>query len=136
MAAIFRKGIFMANKEIDLQVLDSIGDKVDPGLSQSLRTTAWVAYGLFALGLFTGGIFSILALILGYIQRKNSEGTIYESHFRNIIKTGLIFVIGGFVSALLMFVLIGFVTMFLLWCWCAYRVIKGGLALNEGRVYA
>lgn len=125
----------MANADIELTVVDSVGDKIDPQLASSLKTTSWVAYGLFALGLFSGGLFSVIALILAHVQKSKAMGTIYESHFGNIIKTGWVLIIGGIIGAILVFVVVGGLILFLLWCWCVYRLIRGGLALNEGRVY-
>lgn len=125
----------MANKEIDLTVVDSVKVESDPLLEKSLKTTAWVAYLLFAVGLFTGGILSVVGLILAHIQKSKAVGSIYESHFANIVKAGWVLIIVGIIGFILTFVLIGGIILFFLWIWCVYRVIKGALALNEGRVY-
>lgn len=123
---------------------------VDAGL---LRYTH-IIYGLHALaaaigifgaasvvGSFVFGIPSIVAVIMNYVRRSDVRGTYLESHFTWQIRTFwwalalsvLVFVVSG----PLMLVLIGFVTaavgIFAIGLWIVYRVIRGWMALKDGR---
>ncbi|HMW62270.1 hypothetical protein [Accumulibacter sp.] len=113
---------------------------------------AWchVIYGLHALavivgvtgaatvaGAFVFGVPSLLAVILNYVKRDEVRGTWLESHFRWQIRTFWFTLVWLLVYYLLIFTLIGipvaFVLIVILGVWVAYRVIRGWLALGEGR---
>jgi uncharacterized membrane protein len=86
---------------------------------------------------FLTGWPSILAVILNYVKRPDVRGTYLESHFRWQIRTfwwaflwfvvaiALFMTIIGIPIAWLMFVATGI--------WVLYRIVRGWLALNEGR---
>lgn len=59
-----------------------------------LRITALIAYGLFVLALFNGAT-AIAGVILAYLKRDEARGTIWESHFRNLIRVFWISIIVG-----------------------------------------
>jgi uncharacterized membrane protein len=50
----------------------------------SLRLFAIIAYVLFLLA-FTNGITAIAGVVIASLKRDEARGTIYESHFRNMI---------------------------------------------------
>jgi uncharacterized membrane protein len=125
--------------------------RVDP----SLVTYTHVIYALHSLavligistahtivGSFVGGLPSIVAVIMNYARRSATRGTYLESHFRWQIRTfwyaflwALVIVL---VSAPLMLVFfIGFgvawIGLVALGVWIAYRVIRGWLALKDGK---
>ena len=50
-----------------------------------LRTIALISYGLFLLAL-ANGVTVIAGVILAYIKRDEARGTIWEGHFRNLIR--------------------------------------------------
>lgn len=89
---------------------------------------------------FLTGWPSLLAVILNYAKRSEVRGTWLESHFSWQIRTfwwALFWVVGAFVLfmtiigiplALLMFVGAGL--------WVLYRIVRGWLALNDGRPLA
>ena len=89
---------------------------------------------------FLTGWPSILAVILNYAKRAEARGTYLESHFSWQIRTfwwALFWVVTAFVLfmtiigipvALLMFVGTGL--------WVLYRIVRGWLALNDGRPIA
>jgi uncharacterized membrane protein len=52
--------------------------------SNDARITALVGYGLFILAV-ANGITAIAGVVLAYIKRADARGTIYESHFTNMI---------------------------------------------------
>lgn len=48
------------------------------------RTLAIICYGLFLLA-FTNGLTAIVGVVLAHIKRGDVRGTIWESHFTNLI---------------------------------------------------
>ena len=93
------------------------------------------------IGSFIFGLPSIVAVVMNYMRRKDAQGTWIDSHFRWQIRTFwgaawatlLVFLL----SAPLMLVLVGFLTLpigiVIISLWLIYRVIRGWLALRDGR---
>ena len=50
----------------------------------SLRTTAMICYVLYLVA-FINGLTAIIGVIIAYIKRPDAVGTVWESHFRNLI---------------------------------------------------
>lgn len=117
---------------------------------------AWthVIYGLHALavligatsaativGAFVFGVPSIIAVILTYVKRSDASGTFLESHFTWSLRTFWFAVIWGIGATVLTFILIATIVGILvawlpflvLGIWVAYRVIRGWLALKDGK---
>ena len=91
-----------------------------------------LVYGLYLLSLFTG-IPAFLGVVIAYVKRGSSRGTIYESHYSYAIRTfwwGLFWLV---VAIVLKFLLVGFVILGLLWCWFLWRSAKGWLVLLDDR---
>ncbi|MDB5802614.1 MAG: hypothetical protein JWL63_3553 [Rhodocyclales bacterium] len=92
------------------------------------------------IGAFVFGWTSIIAIIINYVKRDELKGTFLESHFIwqadtfwrcavvMLIGIALYFVLVGFFINWLVFGLVGL--------WAVYRIIKGWLALNEGKPVA
>lgn len=120
----------------------------------SLVTLTHVVYGLHALSLVIGafgaatiiGAFlfgwpSIIAVVINYVKRGEVAGTWLESHFRWQIRTFWYAVLWSalvvMVSLPLMLVLVGFalwaIGLFALGVWATYRIVRGWLALNDGK---
>jgi uncharacterized membrane protein len=51
----------------------------------SERNSVLVAYGLYLLGAMTGGLTTLIGTVLAHIRLKEARGTLYESHYRNLI---------------------------------------------------
>jgi uncharacterized membrane protein len=124
------------------------------GTDSTLLRVTHIVYALHALGLAIGafgaatvlGSFlfgwpSIIAVILNYVYRGQAQGTWLESHFRWQIRT-FWFALGwavlvGLVSLPLTVILVGIGTwilgLALLGLWAVYRVVRGWMALNNGR---
>jgi uncharacterized membrane protein len=119
---------------------------------ESLKRYTQVIYGLHGLSLLTGilgaatvvGAFligwpSIIAVILNYVKQGEARGTWLESHFRWQIRTfwfGLLWVVllWLFVFATLgLGLLVVWIPAGILSIWFIYRIIRGWLALNDGR---
>jgi uncharacterized membrane protein len=98
----------------------------------SLKTLTLVCYILYGLSWITG-ISGIVAIIINYVKRDDTRGTIYESHFAWQIRTfwiGLVIAIVGFITT---FILIGFVILFAGAIWTIYRLVKGFLNWNDNK---
>ena len=93
------------------------------------------------IGSFIFGLPSIVAVVMNYMRRRDAEGTWIASHYRWQIRTFwgaawatlLVFIL----SAPLMLILVGFLTLpigiMIISVWLIYRVIRGWLALRDGR---
>jgi len=51
----------------------------------SERNSVLVAYGLYLVGVMTGGLTTLIGTVLAHIRLKEARGTLYESHYRNLI---------------------------------------------------
>ncbi|RTE87502.1 MULTISPECIES: hypothetical protein [Gammaproteobacteria] len=101
---------------------------------EQAKTSALIAYGLMVAGMFTG-IFWIAGVIWAFIKRGEAVGTIFESHFTNVIKIwvwGLIWLVVG---TILLIVGIGFIIYFAAWVWTIYRLVKGLSRLTSHQPY-
>jgi uncharacterized membrane protein len=120
--------------------------------SGGLFTWTQAIYALHAFSLLTGilgaatvvGAFltgwpSLIAVILNYVKRNEAHSTWLESHFRWQIRTfwyGLLWV-----GLCLLFVvltlgiglLIAWLPLAIVGLWFVYRIVRGWLALREGR---
>lgn len=117
----------------------------DPGptpvTGDSHKTLTIIIYVLSLAGFVTGGITSIIALVIGLVKKNDVRGTIYESHFEFANWTNIWMIVAGIaiwiVGTLLMLVLIGFVVLpialVLLAVWYGVRLILGLIKLMDNR---
>lgn len=120
------------------------------GRESGLIAWAHVIYGLHALSVLTGiltsvtivsafvfGWPSIIAVILNYVKRGEAEGTFIATHFRWQIRTFWFALAWSVLSGVLFITLVGIpFALILIFCvsiWVAYRVIRGWLALSNGK---
>jgi uncharacterized membrane protein len=54
-------------------------------VEMSERNSVLMAYGLYLLGTVTGGLTTIAGMVLAYVKRDGARGTVYESHYRNML---------------------------------------------------
>jgi uncharacterized membrane protein len=94
------------------------------------------------IGAFLFSIPSIIAVIINYVKQPEASGTFVASHFRWQIRTfwfGMLWgLIGGLVFVLFWWVLgLGIVLGAMIWglagLWLIYRIVRGWLALREGK---
>jgi len=121
-----------------------------PQTRESLVRLAHVMYALHAfsavMGLvssaavvtaFLTGWPSIVAVILNYVKRGDVRGTYLESHFRWQIRTFWFALLWVAVAFLLAITIIGIPFAWLLvvatGVWVLYRIVRGWLALTDGR---
>lgn len=110
-------------------------------------TLTHVIYGLHALsivtglltsatviGSFLGGIPSIVAVVLNYINRASVRGTYLDSHFSWQIRTFWFALLWVVISVMLIITIIGIVfavpALIVVCIWIIYRVARGWLRLN------
>ncbi|WP_374600476.1 DUF4870 domain-containing protein [Brevundimonas sp.] len=117
----------------------------DPGpapvTGDNHKTLTIIIYVLSLAGFVTGGITSIIALVIGLVKKNDVRGTIYESHFEFANWTNIWMLVAGIaiwiVGTLLMLVLIGFVVLpialVLLAVWYGVRLILGLIKLMDNR---
>jgi uncharacterized membrane protein len=86
---------------------------------------------------FLTGWPSIVAVVLNYAKRGDVRGTYLESHFRWQIRTFWFALLWVLVAIALAITIIGIPLAWLLFVgtgfWVLYRILRGWLALNEGR---
>ena len=115
-----------------------------------LRAWTHVIYGLHALSVeigvssaafivtaFVFGVPSIVAVVLNYVKRGEARGTFLESHFRWQIRTFwftlLWCVVGGVLFATIVGAILAIPLFVVVGVWVIYRVIRGWLALKDGK---
>ncbi len=112
-------------------------EKLQDQLQDPNKNITLIVYGLQLIGVLTGGIAFIVAIVLNYIKRDDVAGTFLESHFEWQIRTfwiSLIWGIVGFVLAITVFLLpAAWIIWFVVMVWVIYRAIKGLLNLLENK---
>jgi len=124
-----------------------------------VRTITLIAYGLFLLAL-VNGITAVAGAVLLHVRRDEARGTLWESHFRNLIQVfwTCVVVVAVLLAILLSGVFYGlvvtdghppdawvgglFVAVPLLWLggvglfvWYLYRVVGGFIRALDGKAY-
>ena len=102
-----------------------------PNQEESNRTIVLVAYVLGAVGIFTAFIPILIALIICYVKRGESTGTIYYSHYDWLISTFWIGMFWFVVAMITMVFGVGFIVYGILSLWLLYRFVKGLLRFSE-----
>ncbi|MEB2336053.1 MAG: hypothetical protein OZ920_05150, partial [Burkholderiales bacterium] len=110
---------------------------MEPAAAEDVRVAdakrlATICYALYAASCLVG-VTAIAAIIVNYLKRDDVAGTWVASHFEWQIKTFWYGLAGAVVSWLLMFVLIGFPLLLAVGVWVIYRIVKGWLALADGK---
>ncbi len=102
---------------------------------EGARGTAILAYILFLIGWPTLHLSTIVAVILAYIKRGEVRGTIWESHFDNIINTFWLTLVLGIVFGSRCMFCIGIPLIIALGIWFLYRAIKGLVRAIDSKPY-
>jgi uncharacterized membrane protein len=89
------------------------------------------------IGAFVFGWASIIAIIINYVKRDELKGSFLASHLVWQSDTFWRCLIVMLIGVMLYFVFIGFFINWLIFgfvgLWAVYRIIKGWLALNDGK---
>ncbi|TDO01486.1 DUF4870 family protein [Halomonas ventosae] len=91
-----------------------------------------VVYVLHLAGIITGGLTSLVGVVIAYVYRGNGPAWLDE-HYRYQIRTFWIALLYFGISGLLTLVLIGFLTWLAAVVWLVLRCVKGLKTLNEHR---
>ncbi len=98
----------------------------------SLKQLTLITYILYGLSFFTG-FTGVVALIINYIKREDTAGTIYASHFTWQIRTFWWSLLWGILGVLLLIVGVGVVVLIVDTIWVIYRLVKGLLNWNDNK---
>jgi uncharacterized membrane protein len=86
---------------------------------------------------FSFGMLSFIPLIVNYVKRPYTEGTLVYSHHTWMIRSFWFYILWLVVAAVLWVTIIGIPIAWLIgivaWLWKAYRLIKGFVDLNNNR---
>ena len=104
-------------------------------IDEGARGTAIVCYVLYLIGWPTLHLATLVAVILAYVKRGEVRGTIWESHYNNIITTFWTTLLLGIVFGLLCIVFIGIPLLIALGIWFLYRAIKGLVRAIDNKAY-
>jgi len=107
-----------------------------PASGPDLRMLTHLAYGLFALGIVSAGLFGVAtlaAVVLAYLKRPDTVGTAYYAHLDWLLSTFWWALLWLAVSAIATLLYIGWIGVVATLLWLVYRTIKGWLALCEDR---
>lgn len=99
---------------------------------KSLKTLTLSVYVLYALSYFTG-LTAIVGIIINYVKKDDVTGTWLESHFRWQIRTFWFGLLWAVIGGATVIIGIGFAVLFANFCWVIYRIVKGGLNLNDNK---
>ena len=103
--------------------------------SEDTRALVIIVYGLYLGGLLCVGLSGLAGIILAYIKRNESRGTLWESHFENAIQTFWIWLGLSIVGALTVWMVIGFFILGGAYIYFAYRTIKGLVRAVDSKPY-
>ncbi|SDV51272.1 DUF4870 family protein [Chitinasiproducens palmae] len=114
-------------------VSDVVDGRVIGNVEDRLRVIMHVIYALYAASWLTGGVSTLVGVIIAYVKRRDAAGTVYASHATWLIRTfwGSLWV--GLVGFALMMAGVGLVVLLLLGVWMIYRIVKGWLYLVDRR---
>ena|SRR5687768_14618609 len=91
----------------------------------------------FIITAFLTGWPSIIAVIINYVKRSDVRGTYLDSHFSWQIRTFWYTLLWLVIAAMLFATVIGIFFAYILvvgaGIWVAYRIIRGWVALDDGR---
>jgi uncharacterized membrane protein len=97
------------------------------------KNLALLVYILQGLGLFTGGIAWIIAIVINYIKMDEVRDTWLEGHFRWQMNTFWYGLLWSIIAFLFWLVLMGWLASYIVGIWIVYRIIKGALYLNDNK---
>jgi uncharacterized membrane protein len=113
--------------------IDTALETVNEERLNSAKSIATLVYALQA-ATFIVGITGIIAVIINYVKGPDVQGTWIESHFRWQIRTFWFGLLWGIIGAIASFVFVGIFILIANAIWIIYRIVKGWLNLNDGKV--
>jgi uncharacterized membrane protein len=107
--------------------------ETDVSKEKSDYTLTIVIYACYAGGLITGGLSSLVAIVMNYVKKDELASPMLQSHFRWQMRTFWYSLLWGVIGGILCFVVIGFFILFANLIWFIYRIVKGFIKLNENK---
>lgn len=107
---------------------DEVSRRSDPA-----RNLAVAVYILQGLSFFLGGITALAGVIINYIKLDDVRNTWVEPHFRWQIRTFWIGLLWSVIGIVTTFLIVGWFILLGISIWFIYRIVKGALALNDGK---
>jgi uncharacterized membrane protein len=110
---------------------------LDSDLEQEKQTARllYVVHGLTFF--FSFGLLSFIPLILNYVKRPYTQGTMVYTHHTWMIRSFWFYILWIVVAAVMWVTIIliplGWLIGIVAWLWKAYRLIKGFVDLNNNR---
>jgi Predicted membrane protein len=105
--------------------------------SESERNVLLVTYVLFVVGLFTGGLATIVGVVVCHIKRGETTDAALRSHYVWLIRTfwwSLLWTLLLWLAALTVILLVVlWPGLIVLGIWYIYRIVRGVLAFIERR---
>lgn len=101
------------------------------------RNYMYVIYGLYALGLVSFALPTLIGAIVAYVKRDEMRGTIYFDHIQFLLRTfwgslvGL--VAGGLLVLTFIGLIIGLPLIFAVCIWYLFRVVVGIVRLIDNK---
>lgn len=120
-----------------------MSDIIDVEPNESLRTIGWVSYVLHLIVAVAAVVPSaqpsivllLIALVIDLVKRDEARGTWQESHFswriRSVIWAGVLYVLTA--PLWLLFFIPGWIAWAVISLWFLYRILRGMLAMSNGR---
>lgn len=132
-------------------------NNIDNNNRSSLVTYNHITYLLYVLSYFTAGLLWIVPIFMNYAKRRDADGTWLATHFDWQIKTFwysivwfvvgvsiITFALGGFGVSMMadsgniavgsvLLASVGFIIMGVTLIWHLYRIVRGWIALTDGR---
>jgi len=102
--------------------------------SSETRTLALIVYALYLLA-FCNGITAVIGVVIAYIKRDESRGTIWGSHFENQINAFWAALILFVVGILTSWLIIGIFVMIAAGIYFLYRSLRGLIRAVESQPY-
>jgi uncharacterized membrane protein len=101
---------------------------------QNLTLLTHVMYGLHTLSWFSGGVFSVIAIIINYVKRPELPNAFFQSHFRWQARSFWFTLLWlALASPLWLLVIPGWAAYTVIGLWYLYRFIRGWWSFSEGR---
>ncbi len=100
------------------------------------RSLAIIVYGLYLGALLCAGLSGLAGVVLAYIKRDETKGTIWASHFENAIHAFWVWFGLCAIGVLTAWFLVGFLFIAAGFVYFIYRTIKGLILAIESKPYA
>jgi uncharacterized membrane protein len=99
--------------------------------AQKARNLVLITYILFGLSLING-LTAVAGVIIAHIKVNETTDHFVESHYRWLIRTFWLGLVGAIIGGILTVIFIGFLILVAVFLWYIYRLVKGFLRFNDG----